>query len=96
MHIIMSIGYHEDPIKASFGYFKNGKYIPQSNFWFELVAEVVFQTAPQQSGFLLSVKKEFERSDNSRYNYTIQCNHCVYYTSILHFIQNLFCDKLLY
>ena len=57
------------------GYFKERQYIAQSNFNFEFVAEVMCESTPQSSGFLLSVTRE--GSDGSRYNYTIQRNHCV-------------------
>ena len=88
MYIIMPIGYHDDRSNKTFGYFKERQYIAQSNFNFEFVAEVACESTPQSSGFLLSVTRE--GSDGSRYNYTIQRNHCV-----LHFNFALYTEFVL-
>ena len=35
-----------------------GTYMPQSNFLFDFIAEVVCESNPQSSGFLMTVKTE--------------------------------------
>ena len=59
------VGYHDDVGNHTFGFFRKGEYVPQSNLSFEFVAEVVCESNPQSSGFLLSVTRE--GSDCSRY-----------------------------
>lgn len=38
--------------------FKKGEYVPQSNFTFDFVSEVICKSHPQSSWFLLNVKEE--------------------------------------
>ena len=40
------------------GYYKKGAYMPQSNLLFDFTAEVVCESYPQSSGFLMTVKTE--------------------------------------
>ena len=54
----LSPGFHDDETNNTFGYYKKGVYMPQSNFLFEFVAEVVCESFPQSSGFLINVKAE--------------------------------------
>ena len=51
-------GFFDDDENNTFGYFKKGTYMPQSNFTFEFVSEVVCESWPQSSGFLVKVKAE--------------------------------------
>ena len=52
------IGFHDDENNNTFGYFKKGVYMPQSNFLFDFLSEVVCESSPQSSGFLIDVKVE--------------------------------------
>ena len=42
----------------TFGYYKKGIYMPQSNFCFKICAEVVCDVFPQSSGFVINVIAE--------------------------------------
>lgn len=57
-------GFFDDNDNNTFGCYKKGVFVPQSNFAFDFVAEVICESCPQSSGFLLKVKKE--GSVNSR------------------------------
>ena len=50
------LGFHEE--NNTFGCYKKGVYVPQSNFSFEFVAKVICESHPQSSGFLVAVKEE--------------------------------------
>ena len=50
------LGFHEE--NNTFGFYKKGVFVPQSNFSFEFVAEVICEAHPQTSGFLVAVKEE--------------------------------------
>lgn len=55
---VQYVGFHEDRDKNTFGYFKKNRYIPQSNFIFNFISEVVCEMSPNSSGFLILVKEE--------------------------------------
>ena len=50
------LGFNEE--NNTFGFYKKGEYVPHSNFSFEFVAEVICESHPQTSGFLVAVKDE--------------------------------------
>ena len=64
--VFVFIGFHDDSTHNTFGYYKRGVYMPQSNFLFEFITEVISEADPQSSGFLLMVKTE--DSDYERYD----------------------------
>lgn len=61
--ILCILGYHDDCDNNTFG--KKGVYMPQSNFLFDFIDEVVCTTSPQNSGFLITVKSEGSNESRS-------------------------------
>ncbi len=57
-HYNILLGFHDDCENNTFGYYKKMVYMPQSNFLFDFLSEVVCEASPQSSGYLISVKSE--------------------------------------
>lgn len=54
--MIIDMGFHEE--NGTFGTFRKGCYMAQSNFQFVFISEVVCHSHPQTSGFVISVTEE--------------------------------------
>ena len=58
LYCICISGFHDNIYNGMFGVYRKGIYVPQSNFVFEFTTEVVCETYPQSSGFIVKVKEE--------------------------------------
>lgn len=71
----LNAGFKDDDENNTFGCLKKGIYMPQSNFAFEFVTEVICQSWPQSSGFLVKVKAEGSSLSRCFYTGTLHSHH---------------------